>query len=201
MEKELDNRQPHRSIRFPALPESPLGEYSISPHKIHDLPHSLFNSSVVIVIQRVPYLPTLIRRYIDMVERRKFPRVPVTESVMCLRYGRPRTMRTLDVSLGGLKLEANFDLRIGESIDLAILTNGTRIYCRGSVLAIEEFWNKVQARLRFTRISEVSFKKLSNYLGTLSRGKGIPFQRVVIGGLFILSAYIAYLFIRTYFFQ
>jgi len=111
------------------------------------------------------------------------------------------TMRTLDISRGGLKLEANFDLGVGESMDLAILINGTRIECKGIILAIEEFNHKVQARLRFARISEVSFKKLSNYLGTLSRGKGIPFQKVVIGGLFILSAYIAYLFIRTYFFK
>jgi hypothetical protein len=61
------------------------------------------------------------------------------------------TMQTLDISLGGLKLEANFDLGVGESLDLAILTNGTRIHCRG------EKW--------------------------------------VIGGIFILSAYLAYLLI------
>jgi hypothetical protein len=136
-----------------------------------------------------------------MEEKRKFPRFPVSGQVICSRYGRQMTMRTLNISMGGLKLEANFDFRVGETMDLAILINGTRIQCKGTILAIEEFGNKVQGRLRFTRISEVSFKKLSNYLGTLSRGKGIPFQKVVIGGLFILSAYIAYLFIRTYFFK
>jgi hypothetical protein len=36
-----------------------------------------------------------------MHERRKFTRFPVTESVICLRYGRPRTMRTVDISLDG----------------------------------------------------------------------------------------------------
>jgi hypothetical protein len=136
-----------------------------------------------------------------MHEKRKFPRFPITNPVICSRYGRPRTMRTLNISQGGLKLEANFDLGVGESIDLAILINGTRIQCKGIILAIEEFNHKVQARLRFARISEIDIKKLSNYLGTLSRGKGIAFQRVVIGGLFILSAYIAYLLIRTYFFR
>ena len=134
-----------------------------------------------------------------MHDKRKFPRFVVTKPVICFRYGRQMTMRTLNVSRGGLKLEANFDLGVGESMDLAILINGTRIQCKGIILAIEEFNHKVQARLRFARISEIGFKKLSNYLGTLSRGKGIPFQRVVIGGLFILSAYIAYLLIRTYF--
>jgi hypothetical protein len=136
-----------------------------------------------------------------MHEKRKFPRFTVTAQIICFRYGRQMTMRTLNVSRGGLKLEANFDLGVGESIDLAILINGTRIQCKGIILAIEEFRHKVKARLRFARISEIDIKKLSNYLGTLSRGKGIPFQRVVIGGLFILSAYIAYLFIRTYFFK
>ena len=136
-----------------------------------------------------------------MHEKRKFPRFTVTAQIICFRYGRQMTMRTLNVSRGGLKLEANFDLGVGESIDLAILINGTRIQCKGIILAIEEFRHKVKARLRFARISEIDIKKLSNYLGTLSRGKGIPFQRVVIGGLFILSAYIAYLLIRTYFFR
>ena len=137
----------------------------------------------------------------DMDEKRKFPRVPVTELVICSRYGRQMSMRTQNISLGGLKVEANFNLGVGESLDLAILINGTRIECKGIILAIEEFNHKVQARLRFARISEIDFKKLSNYLGTLSRGKGIVFQRVVIGGLFILSALIAYLLLRTYFYR
>ncbi|MFX0202643.1 MAG: PilZ domain-containing protein, partial [Candidatus Hodarchaeota archaeon] len=56
-----------------------------------------------------------------MEEKRKFPRFLVTKPVICFRYGRQMTMRTLNVSRGGLKLEANFDLGVGESIDLAIL--------------------------------------------------------------------------------
>jgi hypothetical protein len=108
------------------------------------------------------------------------------------------TMRTLNISLGGLKLEANFDLRIGETMDLAILINGTRIQCRGTILAIEEFGNKVQARLRFTRTSNSEHRKLSDYLHGLYWGRS---QKWVIGGIFILSAYIVYLFIRTYFFR
>jgi hypothetical protein len=132
----------------------------------------------------------------DISERRNFPRFPITESVICFRYGRQMTMRTQNISLGGLKLEANFDLGIGESMDLAILTNGTRIHCRGRVLAIEDFRNKVQARLCFSRTSDMDFRKLSDYLDTLSRGSP---PKWVIGGLLILSSYIAYLIIRTYF--
>jgi len=133
----------------------------------------------------------------DIHERRNFPRFAVTEPVICFRYGRQMAMRTQNVSLGGLKLEANFDLGIGESMDLAILTNGTRIHCRGRILAIEDFRNKVHARLCFSRTSDMDLRKLSDYLDTLSRGS-LP--KWVIGGLFILSAYIAYLIIRTYFF-
>ena len=133
-----------------------------------------------------------------MHDKRKFPRFPVTKLVICSRYGRQMTMRTLNISRGGLKLNANFDLGVGESLDLAILTNGTKIQCRGIILAIEEFNHKVHARLCFARISDVDFKKLCDYLDTLSRGR---FQKWVIGGLFILSAYIAYLILRTYFFQ
>ncbi len=132
-------------------------------------------------------------------EKRKFPRFPVMKTAICFRYGRQMTMRTIDISLGGLKLEANFDLMIGESVDLAIPTNGTRIHCKGRILGIEDFENKVRARLRFAPTSDMDFRELSDYLDTLSRGKGIPFQRGVICGLLILSAYIAYLIVRTYF--
>ncbi len=130
-----------------------------------------------------------------MEEKRKFPRFPITGRVICSRYGRQMTMQTLNISLGGLKLEANFDLRVGETMDFAILINGTRIQCRGRILAIEEFGNKVQARLRFTRTSNSEHRKLSDYLHTLYWGR---FQKWVIGGIFILLAYIAYLFIRPY---
>ena len=133
-----------------------------------------------------------------MYDRRKFPRFPVTEPVICSRYGKKMTMRTLNISLGGMKLEANFDLGIGESLDLAILTNGTRIYCRGRILAIEEFNHKVHARLCFSRPPESEYRKLSDYLHS-------PYwrrlEKWVIGGLFILSAIMAYLVIRTYFFR
>ena len=137
----------------------------------------------------------------DAHEKRKFPRFIVAKKVVCFRYGREMTMQTLNISLGGLKLEANFDLGVGESMDLAILTNGTRIQCKGRILAIEDFKNKVHARLRFAHTSDMDFWKLSHYLDTLSRGKRKLVQKGVIGGLFILSAYIAYLIIRTYFFR
>ncbi len=104
-------------------------------------------------------------------------------------------MRTLDISQGGLKLEANFELGVGESMDFVILINGTRIRCRGKILAIEELNHKVQARLRFNRTSSSEHRKLSDYLHTLYWGH---FQKWVIGGIFILLAYIAYLFIRPY---
>ncbi len=132
-------------------------------------------------------------------EKRKFPRFAVAKKVVCFRFGREMTMRTVNISLGGLKLEANFDLGVGESMDLAILTNGTRIQCKGRIVAIEDFKNKIHARLRFAQTSDADFSKLSDYLDTLSRGRGKLAQKWIIAGLVILSAYIAYLIIRTYF--
>jgi hypothetical protein len=136
-----------------------------------------------------------------MDEKRKFPRFPETAPIICFRYGRQMTMRTLNISRGGLKLEANFDLGVGESMDLVILINRTRIRCKGRILAIEELNHKVQARLRFTGESNSEYRKLSDYVDTLSRGKGTPFKQCLIAGIFILSAYIAYLIIRTYLFR
>jgi len=130
-----------------------------------------------------------------MHEKREFPRFSATIPVHCFRYGRQLTMRTLNVSLGGLKLEANFDLGVGESMNLDILTNGTTIQCKGEVLAIEDLKNKIHARLRFDSISDQEYKKLSNYLYALYWGR---FQKWVIGGILILLAYIAYVFIHPY---
>ena len=126
-----------------------------------------------------------------MREKRKSPWFPV----MCARYGRQVTMRTQNISLDGLKLEAKFSLGVGESMDLAILTNGTTIYCKGRVLAIEDFKNKVHARLHFDSISDPEYKNLSNYLHTLYWGR---IQKWVIGAIFMFLGYIANLFIRTY---
>jgi len=130
-----------------------------------------------------------------MDEKRKSPRFPVKAPVICFRYGRQMTMRTLNISGGGLKLEANFDLKVGESMDLVILVDGTRIRCKGRILAIEEINHKVQARLRFIR---TEYRKLSDYLHTLSWK---PFQKWIIAGVFILLAYIVYLIIRNYLLQ
>ena len=112
-----------------------------------------------------------------MPDKRKFPRFPVTEMVICSRYGRQMTMRTVNISLGGLKLETSFDLGVGEPIEFVILTNRARIHCKGRVLAIEEFGNKVKARLRFASPSNWEHRKLLNYVHAISRR---PSQRGVI---------------------
>jgi len=133
-----------------------------------------------------------------MHEKRKFPRFPLKKPVICSHYGRQMTIRTLNISLGGLKLEASFDLKVGELVNLGILTNGAPIQCKGEVLAIEDLKNKIHARLRFDSISDPEYRELSNYLHTLYWGR---FQKWVIAGILILSAYIAIIFIRTHLLQ
>ena len=137
----------------------------------------------------------------DIYEKRKYPRFLVMKRAICFRYGKPMRMRTIDISKGGLKLEANFDLAIGESINFAILTNGNQIRCKGKVLGIKDLKNKVHARLRFAPSPEMDSQKLSDYLDTLSRGKGLPFRRAIICTLLILLALSTYVIIRTYFFR
>ena len=115
-------------------------------------------------------------------------------------------MHTVDISLGGLKLEANFDLRVGESMDVVLLINGTRIRCKGKILAIEELSHKVQARLSFASPSHWEDGKLSKYLYRLSTGRKIAFPKWVTAkwvtvGLYILSALLAYLLIRSQFYK
>ena len=136
-----------------------------------------------------------------MQDKRESRRFAVTKPVLCSRFGKQMTMRTLDISRGGLKLEANFNLEVGESVDLTILTNGTRIRCKGKILAIEELGHKVQARLCFASPSDWEYGKLSDYLHSLSAGRKIPLPKWVTVGLYILAAVLAYLIIRTYFFE
>lgn len=104
-----------------------------------------------------------------MNEKRKFPRFSVTDQVICSRYGKEMTMRTQNISLGGAKLEANFDLGVGENINFTILANRKRINCKGTILAIEELKNKVYARLLFSPASDSDDWKLSDYLHRISR--------------------------------
>ena len=104
-----------------------------------------------------------------MHEKRKFPRFPVTNRVLCFRYGKQISMRTQNISLGGLKLEASLDLSVGESLHFDILTNGPKIHCKGKILAVEEFGNKVHARLCFVPSSDSEHGKLAKYLRTLPR--------------------------------
>ena len=133
-----------------------------------------------------------------MHEKRKFPRFSLKKPVICSHYGRQMTIRALNISLGGLKLEASFDLRVGDFVNLGILTNDVPIQCKGEVLAIENLQNKIHARLRFDSISDPEYREFSNYLHTLYWGR---FQKWVITGILILLAYIAYLFIRTHLLQ
>jgi hypothetical protein len=76
-------------------------------------------------------------------------------------------MRTQNISLGGVKLEASLDLSVGESFHFDILANSTKIHCRGKILAIEEINHKVHARLSFVPTSHSERRKLSDFLHTL----------------------------------
>lgn len=131
-----------------------------------------------------------------MHEKRKFPRFPVTAPVICFRYGRRMATRALDISLGGLRLEANFDLGVGESLDFVILAKDTEIRCTGKILEVDELDHKVHARLRLAPTSDSELRKLTDYLHTLSPKR---FPKWIIVWLSILMAYVAYLIIRTYF--
>ena len=106
-----------------------------------------------------------------------------------------------NISFGGLRVVANLDLRAGESLDFDILTDGTTIHCKGMILAVKDLKDKVQARLSFTPTSDSEYRKLSDYLASLSQGRRIRFEKAIIVGLFILSAYIVYLIVRSYFFR
>lgn len=91
-------------------------------------------------------------------------------------------MRGLDISQQGLKLEANFDLQLGELLDFVILSNSTEIPCRGKVVSIEDLGYKVRAGVRFTRSASAEQRKLFEHIHFLS-----PLQKGLIGRLLVFA--------------
>ena len=97
-------------------------------------------------------------------ERRVHPRVEVSHPVLYFTdiYPRPKVARTVDLSLGGAKIETPYSLISGERLEISIAVHPQVIKCRGKVIHIQ--WRNDE-RLR----AGVQFGELSNldklYLG------------------------------------
>jgi c-di-GMP-binding flagellar brake protein YcgR len=86
------------------------------------------------------------------VERRKYPRIEASHPVLyyCHVYPRPKVASTLDLSLGGARVETRYVLMEHEGVDITIAIQPQVIRCRGTVMyVLDGMSEKLQVGVRF----------------------------------------------------
>ncbi|NIQ38203.1 MAG: hypothetical protein GTN81_06405 [Proteobacteria bacterium] len=100
-------------------------------------------------------------------ERRNHPRVAVTHPALYSSnvYPRPKVASTLDLSLGGTKIEIIHTLDKNEGLEISIAIQPQVIKCRGKVIYVQERENgKVEAGIQFEGLSAPDQLYLRQYL-------------------------------------
>jgi hypothetical protein len=100
-------------------------------------------------------------------ERRSCPRVGASHPVLCFTdiYPRPKGASTLDLSLGGTRIETPHDLTMGESLEITIAIRPQSITCRGKAIYVTRPENgRVRAGIKFEGLSEYDRLYLREYL-------------------------------------
>ena len=102
-----------------------------------------------------------------MLERRVHPRVEVSHPALYVAdiYPRPKVALTLDLSLGGTKIEILHSLSRDEGLEISIAIRPQTIKCRGKVIYVVGPRNgKMQAGIQFEELSEHDRLYLRQYL-------------------------------------
>lgn len=105
-----------------------------------------------------------------MKNRRKHRRFPASHLVSFPYNGRIRTSNTLDLSLGGARIETVFPMRVGEVIQLSIVIGGNTISPLSRVVHGKEL-PKLQynSGFNFEKLEQEDLDYLVKYLTKLSR--------------------------------
>ncbi len=100
-------------------------------------------------------------------ERRNYPRVEVSHPVLCFIdiYPRPKGASTLDLSLGGARIETSYGLIAGERVEVTIGIRPQAITCRGkAVYVIGSDEGRMKAGIKFEDLSDYDRLYLQEYL-------------------------------------
>ncbi len=92
-----------------------------------------------------------------MIERRVHPRMKASHPVIYSSdiYFRPRVGSTLDLSIGGTRIETPYGLIIGERVQISIAIPSQVIKCRSKVLHISRFDDEsLEAGVRFEDMAD-----------------------------------------------
>ncbi|MBW2058471.1 MAG: PilZ domain-containing protein [Deltaproteobacteria bacterium] len=105
-----------------------------------------------------------------MKERRKHRRFSASHHVSFSYNGRTRTSNTVDLSLGGVRIETVFPVKVGEVIQVSIVIGGNTISPVGRVVHGRERLDlRYDAGFYFEALGQEERDYLLSYLARLSR--------------------------------
>jgi hypothetical protein len=105
-----------------------------------------------------------------MKDRRQYPRFRASHSVRFKYNGRTRTSNTLDLSLGGAKIETVFPMRVGDVIEVSIVIGGNTITPLGRIIHGKSLPQlRYNSGFNFETIEPQDADYLTEYLVKLSK--------------------------------
>jgi hypothetical protein len=106
----------------------------------------------------------------NMKDRRRNRRFPVSHLISFDYNGRTRTSNTLDLSLEGARIETVFPIRVGELIQVSIVIGGNTISPVGRVIYGRELPQlRYNSGFNFEALEQDERDYLLEYLAHLSR--------------------------------
>jgi c-di-GMP-binding flagellar brake protein YcgR len=102
-----------------------------------------------------------------MMEKRNHPRLDVSHLVLYSSdiYPRPNVASTLNLSLGGARMEVLYSLMAGERLQISIAIHPQVIKCRAKVIHLSTTPNKkMEAGIQFEELSAHDSLYLRQYL-------------------------------------
>jgi c-di-GMP-binding flagellar brake protein YcgR len=121
-----------------------------------------------------------------MIERRNHPRVEVCHPVLYCNHAhtRPQVGSTVDLSLGGIRMETPHHLIPGDRLELSIAIRSRVIQCKGQVVHPQlQEGERLEAGVRFDELQEHDRHYLGQYAGHLLERRGkIPSSQSVQAG-------------------
>ena len=102
-----------------------------------------------------------------MTERRIYPRIKASHSALYFTRvcPRPRVASTVDLSMGGTRIETSYGLVTGQRLEITIAIRPQAITCRGKTVYVLGPENgSAKAGIKFEELSEYDRLYLREYL-------------------------------------
>jgi len=132
-----------------------------------------------------------------MIERRSNSRVYESHPALFVTdtYPSQREALTLDVSLGGLRIETPYDLKAGERLEVSINIPPQLIKCKGKVIHVLKLREqKAKVGVRFENLSNPHRLYLAKYISYVIEKRSEAGRGVIIGIAFSLLLWAAIIY-------